>query len=171
MTDIVIRGTLTTAALTHQTSPSGKGEQIKTDVLGPDGLIRGVPYITANSVRGLIRREAGHLVMERLQESQSKIHRNLYLSIMRGSYARTGIDAGGATYIQQLMASKHVFGGLFGGGGRMYRSPFRLERDLLPVLESYRGLFPFEQQSKAANVEHWKLLTKAVLAPRDDLER
>ena len=168
MTNLVIRGTLTTTGLTHQTAPGGQGEQIKTAVATPEGLLRDVPYITSNSVRGLIRRAAADLLLEKLAQSKGQIHRNLYLSIVRGSYARTGVDAGGASYEKQLAAFSHVFAGLFGGGAYMYRSPWRIERDLLPVLEAYKGNFPFEVQARALNATPWQIITKTVLAPRDD---
>lgn len=165
---LVIRGVVTTASLAHQTSPSEPGMQIKTNVMSSAGLVRGVPYITANSVRGLIRRAAADVVLERLAESKSRIHRSLYLSIVRGAYARTGVQAGGATIEQMLAASAHVFGGLFGGGGFMHHSTFDLKSDLLPVARGTKDFMPADVQARAIDQDASKLLTMAVLAPRDD---
>lgn len=165
---LVIRGVVTTTSLAHQTSPSEPGMQIKTNVMSSTGLVRGVPYITANSVRGLIRRAAADLVFERLAESKSRIHRSLYLSIARGAYSRTGVQAGGATIEQMLAATDHVFGGLFGGGGFMHHSAFWMTSDLLPVARGTKDLMPADVQTYAVDEDAWKLLTMSVLAPRDD---
>ncbi len=165
---LVIRGVVTTASLVHQTSPSEPGMQIKTNVITSAGLVRGVPYITANSVRGMLRRAAADVLLERLAESKSRIHRSLYLSIVRGAYARTGVQAGGATIEQMLAASAHVFGGLFGGGGFMHHSNFDLKSDLLPVAQGTKDFMPADVQARAIDEDASKLLTMAVLAPRDD---
>ena len=165
---LVIRGVVTTASLAHQTSPSEPGAQIKTNVMSKNGLVRGVPYITANSVRGLIRRAAADVLLERLAASKSRIHRSLYLSIVRGAYARTGVQAGGATIEQMLAAADHVFGGLFGGGGFMHHSAFDLKSDLLPVALGTKDFMPSDVQIHAIEEDPSKLLTMAVLAPRDD---
>jgi CRISPR type IV-associated protein Csf2 len=172
--NVLIRGVVTTTALTHQSAPAdrgqSKGQCMKTGVIGQGGSVL-VPYITANSVRGLIRRAAGDVVLERLVKAKAHIPRNLYLSIVRGAYARTGVNAGGATYTQMLDAAHHTFAGLFGGGAFMYRSPLRFERDLLPILETTRGLFPLDVQPFAVDREPWQLIQKTMMAPRDDFAR
>lgn len=171
---ISIRGVITLTAHAHQTSPDGGGEgvtpQMKTGVFH-DGKRLDVPFISVNSVRGMIRRAAGKLVLEQLQARGEKISRNVYLSLQRGSYARTGLDAGGATYTQMIEADRHLFVGLFGGGAHMYRSKVRMERDLLPLIEATKSLFPERYQADCIDVPPWQLLTKALIASRDDFER
>lgn len=175
MINVVIRGVVITTALTHQTAPTDrgqpKGQCMKTGMMGSHGFLMGVPFITANSVRGLIRRAAANVIFEKLAAAKAQIHRNLYLSIVRGAYARTGINAKEVTYTHLLAAKNHTFAGLFGGGAFMYKSPMRFERDLLPILESTRGLFPTEVQSYAIEREPWQIIQKTMMAPRDDFAR
>ncbi|KLR58969.1 hypothetical protein OX89_04040 [Diaphorobacter sp. J5-51] len=136
-----------------------------------EGKKQDVPYITANSVRGLIRRAAGQVLTEQLQAKHEQISRNVYLSIYRGSYARTGLDAGGATYMQMIAADKHPFVGLFGGGAHMYRSKVRMEGDLLPMITATAPLLPTRYQAECIDAQPWQLLNKTLIASRDDFER
>lgn len=169
---IVIRGVVTTTSLTHQTAPESKGQQMKTNVFTGNGLLRGVPYITANSVRGLIRRAAATLVLEQLEKTHGFISKNLYLSIVRGSFGRTAINAGGLTFSQAVSAAQHPFAGLFGGGSFMLRSPWRIERDLIPVIAATAPLLPQEVQHAALDCNKPEdLLTFSLMAPRDDFAR
>jgi len=193
-TNIMIRGVVTTTAMTHQSSPDGKGSQMKTKVLnnGPlvqtprlteniktkmvsDGMLIQVPYLTANSVRGLIRRAAADVVLEALEKNVKAngetISKDVYLSIVRGAYARTAISPQGPTFIQAKAASDHVFAGLFGGGSLMHESRFRLERDLFPVLISTLGVLPVELHHHALNINPKDLLDSSLMAPRDDFEK
>jgi len=169
-----IRGVITLTAHTHQTSPDGGAEgvtpQMKTGVFF-DGKKLDVPYISANSVRGLIRRAAGSVLIEQLKARNEKISRNVYLSMQRGSYARTGLDAGGASYMQMIAANKHPFVGLFGGGAHMYRSKVRMECDLIPMITATRDLLPERYQSHCIDIQPWQLLEKTLIASRDDFER
>lgn len=165
---LTIRGVLTTTAFTHQTDPNEKGMQIKTAVISDGKLITGVPVIQANSVRGLLRRAAADELAAQVIKNLEKVSRNLYLSIYRGAFARTGLNAGGATYQQMSAAADHIFAGLFGGGAYMYRSTVRFERDLIPAITATRPLLPAEIQAHAIDVPHDKLLTTQTLAPRDD---
>ncbi|HRQ48246.1 MAG TPA: type IV CRISPR-associated protein Csf2 [Rhodocyclaceae bacterium] len=171
---ISIRGVITLTAHAHQTAPDGGAEgvtpQMKTGVFC-EGKKVDVPYISANSVRGMIRRAAGDVLMEQIEARGEQISRNVYLSIKRGSYARTGLDAGGATYMQMVAADKHPFAGLFGGGAHMYRSKLRIERDLYPMIASTRSLFPERYQAMCVEAEPAQLLTKTLIASRDDFER
>jgi len=171
---ISIRGVITLTAHAHQTAPEGGTEgvtpQMKTGVFS-EGKKVDVPYITANSVRGMIRRAAGDVLMDQLEARGEQISRNVYLSIKRGSYARTGLDAGGASYMQMLAADKHPFAGLFGGGAHMYRSKLRIERDLFPMISATHDLFPERYQAMCVEAEPAQLLTKTLIASRDDFER
>lgn len=168
---LLIRGAVTTAAHTHQTSPDSRGTQLKTSVMTPTGLRRGVPYITANSVRGMIRRHAARVLFHVLVKAGATISRNLYLSIVRGSFARSGMQAGGATYTQMVAAAHNTFAGLFGGGAHVYRSLFRLECDLMPILFHTRALMPLSVQPFAIDAEPRDLTVAVPMAPRDDFAR
>lgn len=171
---ISIRGVITLTAHAHQTSPDGGADgitpQMKTNVLSSGKLLE-VPFITANSVKGLIRRAAGDVLVEQIMAAKEQISRNLYLSIKRGSYSRTGIEAGGASYMQMIAANEHIFAGLFGGGAYMYPSKVRMERDLLPMVESIRDVFPERYQSLCVDVQPYQILKKILIASRDDFQR
>lgn len=162
-----IRGVLRTTSLTHQTSPSGKGMQMSMQIPG----IGNLPFITANSVRGLLRRAAADVIYEKVQEKGNKISRDLYLSIARGAYSRTGINAGGATFLEAKAASTHVFAGLFGGGSLMFGSRLSMGRQLMPILELNKALMPQSVQCHALDVEPWKLIVKTIMAPKDEFEK
>lgn len=144
---------------------------MRTNIAVNGVLVRDVPFITANSVRGLIRRGAADHVVDRLIEGGVQISRNLYLSMYRGTFGRTAIDAGGASYIEAANAAKHVFAGLFGGGARMYRSPWRITRDLMPVLECTKASMPIAVQEQALAASPRDILIETLMAPRDDFAR
>lgn len=169
-----IRGVVTLTTHAHQTSPDGGTEgvtpQMKTGVFF-EGKKFEVPYITANSVRGLIRRAAGSVLIEQLKAKGEQISRNVYLSIQRGSYARTGLDAGGASYMQMISADRNPFVGLFGGGAHMYRAKVRMESELLPMITATAPLLPDRYQSHCIDVQPQELLDKTLIASRDDFER
>ncbi len=171
---ISIRGVITLTAHAHQTSPDGGTEgltpQMKTSVMSGGKLLE-VPFLTANSVRGMLRRAASDVLVEKILQAKEQISRNLYLSLKRGAYSRTGMDAGGASYMQMLAANSHVFAGLFGGGAYMYPSKLRIERDLFPMLEATRELFPDRYQALCADVQPFQILRKILIASRDDFQR
>lgn len=171
---LAIRGVITLVAHAHQTSPEegkdGEAAQLKTSVLTNAGAVA-IPYITANSVRGMLRRAAGEVLMEQLQRDDGQISRNLYLSVMRGAFSRTGLQAGGGSYQQVIAAQNHPFVGLFGGGAYMYTSKLRIERDLLPMIEPIAHVFPQQFQAECLKVEPWRLLNKILMASRDDFSR
>ena len=176
---VSIRGTITLTAMAHQTSPDGKTDgltsQMKTALIswqGGVGKLRpNVPYITANSVRALTRRAAGAVLMEELYRAHNQISRPMYLSIMRGGFARTGINAGGATWKQLNAAQDHLFAGLWGGGANMYQSKVRMERDLYPMLECLRRIFPAREQAGCIDATPEQILGRTLIASRDDFER
>lgn len=168
---LVIRGILTTAGHVHQTSPDTKGAHIKTNHAVNGQLLRGLPYISANSVRGMIRRGCADHVIKQLVNSKQQISRNVYLSIVRGAFGRTKIDPAGATYTDAAGAAQHVFAGLFGGGARMYRSPMRIARDLFPVLTETAAMMPAEVRHHALAARPQDILASVLMAPRDDFAR
>lgn len=171
---LAIRGVITLVAHAHQTSPDkekdGETVQMKTSVLTSAGAVE-IPYITANSVRGMVRRAAGDVLMEQLRRDNDQISRNLYLTVMRGAFSRTGLEAGGGSYRQLMAAQSHAFVGLFGGGAYMYTSKLRIERDLMPMIEPISHVFPQQFQGECQKVEPWRLLKKILIASRDDFTR
>lgn len=171
---VTIRGVITLAAHAHQPSlekgKDGESLQLKTGVVTSAGVVD-IPYITANSVRGMLRRAAGDVLMEELERNKEQISRNLYLSIMGGGFPGMDRDAGGATYRQLVAAQSHPFVGLFGGGPSMYSSKLRIERDLMPMVETIKDIFPPQYQADCLQVEPWNLLNKIPVAPRHDFAR
>lgn len=168
---LIIQGTVTTTSHAHQSSPDEKGMHVKTNLGVNNGLVRGLPYITANSVRGMIRRAAAVHVLEEIAKRNGLISRNLYLSIVRGSFGRTKLEAGGASYSDAAASAKHVFAGLFGGGVYMFRSPWRITSDLFPVLECTKGILPALVYPQALIANPSEILAKTLMAPRDDFAR
>ena len=146
MHDIQILGTLTLRSAAHQTSPDDSrgnaNAQIKTSVVTKDGrLENGLPYITANSVRGQMRRHAGKRVLNAMLDKGQHVGRDTLLCVLRGAPSRTGI--GQAMTLDQLaLARQHVFAGVFGGGAQMLPSDFRFTKDLLPLLPATEHLMP-----------------------------
>lgn len=139
-----IRGVLTLTAPAHQSSPDKSGNHtplMSTKVMTDDGP-QVIPVITGNSVRGVMRRLAAHHVMDALRRQGCQIPRDLYLSVARGAYSRTGMKTGDATVQEIAGARGHVFAGLWGGGARMFPARIRMESDLLPMVAETSGLLP-----------------------------
>ena len=172
---VSIQGVITLTAHAHQTAPDGGAEgvtpQLKTTVFANGQCVHDVPYITANSVRGLLRRAAGGVLLEQMEAKGWQIPRNVYLSVMRGSYSRTGVEAGGATYMQLVKAHESLFAGIFGGGAYMYAAAMRQHRDLLPIIEPIASIFPDRYRAQALNASVRDILQTALIASRDDFQR
>jgi CRISPR type IV-associated protein Csf2 len=165
---ITLRGVLTITAFTHQTSDSGPGQQMRTNVFAGGRLHHGVPMIQAGSVRALLRRRAAGLMYKALADARERISRGVFNSVSRGAASRTGLQSGGATYLQHIKAREHQFVGLFGGGGFMFHSRFRLERDLIPVIEAFTPLFCSRIRPFAVPLPVNDLYDTRVLFPRDE---
>jgi CRISPR type IV-associated protein Csf2 len=167
---LTLRGILTTTAFTHQSAPpdAGPGQQMRANVFAAGHMHHGVPMIQANSVRGLLRRHASDLIYAELQKARETISRGVFNSISRGAASRTGLQSGGATYQQHIKAREHQFVGLFGGGGFMFHSSFRLERDLVPVIEAFSPLFCSRLKALTAPLAIKDVYDARVLFPRDE---
>lgn len=82
---ISVHGVLRTQTYVHQTSPTESGRSLsvvpttKMHVYD-DGRVLGVPVISANSVRGLLRRHAARLVMEEVADKQRRLKERLRLA-------------------------------------------------------------------------------------------
>lgn len=163
-------GVITTTSLTRQTSPDDASKQYKIPVIGTDGKAVYVPIITANSVRGLLRRSASDVLYEAMQRSGIQISKETYLSICRGAFGRTQIDSSGGTTQQAVQAASHLIAGLFGGGQMMWGSRLCVS-DLLPIITPTFHLVRHELQQFAVEMEAYRLLTTTLMAPRDDFEK
>lgn len=182
---VLIRGALTLTGFAHQTAPErdkregNKSLQMKTSVTTSDGMVGQVPFITANSVRGGIRRAAARAVLEALRAKHRQVSRETFLCLVRGSMSRQGLAAGGATFKQQQAGASDPFVGLFGGGPLMFHSRFHMGMDLLPMIQSTRHLMPTDLREECVNLTYTKngvvmdgfpamLIEDRLIAPRDD---
>lgn len=128
-----IVGTLVTTTHTHQTAPDKDGNlnnTIKTRVFSADQTARWIPFITGNSIRGVLRRTAAKIVLDALDEKVSRSMFNV-LTAGKGSREEIGMQAP----VQVMAATAHhVFAGLFGGGAYMHRSRYSMG-PLFPAVE------------------------------------
>lgn len=176
-------GTLTLTSHARQTAPDGTGggksRTIKTWLWGPDGERHEVPFITGNSLRGLLRRHATEVVLDRLAEKSTQVPRQIFQILSRGAHTRDGIGVQGTAQAMQESA-RHVFAGLYGGGPYMIHSRYSIgallpqiawcQRMLHPALASQA--IPAERlryRDEAGNYRDIPLTTEIILAPRDDL--
>lgn len=141
-----ILGPLVLTSPAHQAAIMGRGEKgpRRTMTLpvfdAATGTSQQVPYITANSVRGRLRRLAAERVFAVFEAKNQTLSRDAFLAVSRGSTGRTDIDLHGAADAI-VESARHVFAGLFGGGAAMLSSRFSVA-PLLPLLESTAGLLP-----------------------------
>ncbi|HIH2744905.1 TPA: type IV CRISPR-associated protein Csf2 [Burkholderia lata] len=180
MTIYTIRGAITLTSVAHQTAPERSGNHsslISTFIKGEAGNIR-LPIITANSVRAVLRRAASDRIVASLLERGIQIPRDLYLSMARGAYSRTGMKTGGATLKEMAASARHVHVGLFGGGAQMFPSRLAMESDLLPMVSETSHMFPPQVRGlcmgsairRGENGEYQgsSLTAEALLTSRDD---
>ncbi|MEO8136793.1 MAG: type IV CRISPR-associated protein Csf2, partial [Betaproteobacteria bacterium] len=187
-------GNLTLLSMAHQKIANDKAadgapaSQAKTRVLDPatGRSFTDVPFISANSVRGQIRRYAAHLVLDAQLAKGNLMRRELVLNLLRGATSRT--SGGGTPTMEQMMAARrHVFAGVFGGGPNMLPSNLAIRGDLLPLIPETRALLPgFLAQSIAdwpvyvptspsetpkeyPNGQTYRILGEHLLTGRDDM--
>lgn len=177
---IQVVGAITLTTHAHQTAPDGRDGNhngtIKTWMFSADGRRRQVPFITANSVRGLLRRAAAERVMDALDTT---ISRQLFHVLTRGAAAREGIGAE-PTVTALVEGSRNIFAGLFGGGPYMLHSRYSMG-PLMPIIAwtekalhpSLRPMaIPADQLTYATGdgvVRDTPLTTDLILTGRDDL--
>jgi CRISPR type IV-associated protein Csf2 len=148
-----ILGPLVLTSPAHQAAIMGKGEKgprrtltLPVFDLGT-GTSHQVPYITANSVRGRLRRLAAERVFKVFEAKHQTLSRDVFLAVSRGSTGRTDINLhGGADAIVE--SARHVFAGLFGGGAAMLASRFSVA-PLLPLIEWTNAVLPNSLQRYA----------------------
>lgn len=168
MTELLIRGALVTTSMTHQSSAEGKGKAMKTFMTGIDYSI---PYISANSIRGMIRRAAAEILIESLIDRNLTISRGAYLSLVRGAHSRTGINSSRLTFAEAKAAANHVFGGVFGGGSFMFPSNMDIERDAFPITIETLKFLPRDVHHLSCEEPSDRILTRSMMAPRDDFAK
>lgn len=175
-----IIGVLTLTTHAHQTAPDGRvgnrSDTIKTHVFSADGRRRRIPFITANSVRGLLRRMAAERVMDALD---APISRQLFHCLTRGAASRSGIGME-PTVAGLVEGQRNVFAGLFGGGPYMLHSRFTMA-PLLPVVSWTNQLLhpavrdrvidveELTYRDENGNVRDAPLTTEIILTGKDDL--
>lgn len=134
-----IVGVVTATTHIHQTlpkdsAPAGGNKNvnlaIKSYVWDENRVRHEVPFVTGNSVRGLLRRAAAAIVLDRIN---APVSRQLFQTLTTG---KSGRDAIGAqpTVAALTEASNAPFAGLFGGGPYMLASRYSMA-PLFPIVE------------------------------------
>jgi CRISPR type IV-associated protein Csf2 len=164
---IVIKGVVTTTSPAIQVSPSSDGSTTAMNIAHANGSDL-VPYISANSVRGRIRRQAANRVFQSLANRGLRIDRRHFLSIVRGQYGRSSIG-GNSSYASQVEATRNVFAGLFGGGTMMIKSKFQAG-NLIPLISGVTDALVPSGVTTANMLKSVRdARTKLLLTARDDL--
>lgn len=148
-----IHGVVTLRSPAYQTSPDGSGNKSNTfmhTVRGSDGISHRLPYISAASVRGLLRRAAAEYIWNHLRErfeatreDRYQIVRETFQSVCRGSSGRKDMKPGAASLHEVLIGRRNVFSGLFGGGFYSHHGALHIDAPLTPlVMEAANSFQP-----------------------------
>lgn len=174
-----IVGTITTTTHVHQTDPNREGNlnrTLKTYLWDKDRQRHQVPFITANSIRGQLRRAAADLVLNAINEPVS---RALFSVLTSGKASRKDIGLTPTTRAL-VEGSTHPFAGLFGGGGYMLPSRYTMA-PLMPIVEWCHQLLHPSLRDRAIPVTSLSyavsdgqrldvpLVTPLILTSRDDV--
>lgn len=174
-----IVGTITPMTHVHQTDPNREGNlsrTVKTRVFDARGDTHRVPFVTANSVRGLLRRAAAEVTLDALDTAVS---RALYSVLKTGKATRK--DIGMQASVHSLVeGATNVFAGLFGGGGYMLHSRYTMG-PLMPIVAWCDRFLHPSLREKAIPIEKLRyqredgtygdipLVTELILTSRDDV--
>lgn len=167
-----IRGILTLTSPAQQSDPEKNGNHTK--LLGQTvqtemGRVF-VPTISANSVRGVDRREAATFIEDSLKKRGLTLPRDTYMSIVRGAMSRTGMKTGSATLAATVAARRNAFVGLFGGGAYMFPAKFRMRNSLIPMVSETKFMFPSAYQAHCqGSAANEGIVTQLLLTGRDDM--
>lgn len=156
-----IEGALVALAPIHQTQPgvqgwlstssdggrlrlsytdTGQGQcqvMMAQTIFDLDRRPRQVPYVTGNSINGVLRRKAAAHVLRALGQP---VRTELFQVLSAGAFHKR--DMGGDKSADMIVgAARNVFVGLFGGGGSSFARGTR-SCDLLPVTATTQHLVP-----------------------------
>lgn len=174
-----IVGILTLTTHAHQSDPGGKegnySGTMKTWHFDKELRRRHIPFITANSVRGLLRRAAAEQVLDTLNKPVS---RALFSILNRGAAGRSDIGADPSVNAM-IEGSRNVFAGMFGGGPYMIHSRFSIG-PLIPVISWTQHYLHPALRSSAVPIDNLTykregevidapLTTDIILTGKDDL--
>lgn len=176
-----IVGTITPTSHVHQTAPDRDGNEnstIKTRVFGVDKSQHVIPFITANSIRGLLRRAAAKRVLDALG---APVSRSMFSVLTAGKGSRTEIGMQAPVNVMSA-ASKSIFAGLFGGGAYMHPSRYKMgplfpmvewcERFLHPSLRDSGEMIPLDRlryRTEDGTFRDIALTTRIILTSKDDV--
>lgn len=125
--------------LNNEGRPSTDGKPLTRtqmmNVIGVDGaLIRDIPYVSGNSFRGALRREATAIILAFLANKNEKVTIDTFHGMTCG--AVVGVPDNEMTTIGGLNKAKNnLFMGVFGGGPNINRSGYSVS-DLLPIVNA-----------------------------------
>lgn len=152
-----IRGVLTLRSPAFQTAPDTSGNKSQTFqsmIRTPDGRMVRLPYISAASIRGLLRRAAGEHLWKHFRsqhdltrDERYQVTRETFLSVNRGSAGRKDMKPGAASLQDNVAGRRNVFSGLFGGGYYMHHSGLHMEAPLTPLVLEAIQTFPARYQT------------------------
>lgn len=98
-----------------------------------DGQMRQLPIYPANGFRGGLRRKAAARVMQHLVATEGAIPGNLYIGLTCGASSASP-DSTPVSIEEIIRVRGAAYTGLFGGGGRIHRSMYRVS-DMMPIIE------------------------------------
>lgn len=126
-------GTILPTTPVHQTDPNRDGnysKTLKTYAWDKNQSRHEIPFVTANSIRGQLRRAAANIVLEALNQP---VTRALFSVLTSGKASRKDVGLVPTTRAT-VDGGKNVFAGLFGGGGYMLPSRYSIG-PLIPQVE------------------------------------
>lgn len=116
---------------------------ISFSVINNEGeLVRDIPMLPANGLRGRLRRHATKIVLNALRKNNQHVTIDAFHGMTSG--AVTGVPDKSTTLISRLLSDRsHLFLGLFGGGPRISAGGY-IVSDLIPATEltSAIGMVP-----------------------------
>lgn len=170
-----IVGVITATSFVHQTDPNREGNMsrtLKTWAFDTDHRRHQVPFVTGNSLRGQLRRQAAEIALDALNKPVS---RALFSCMTSGKASRKDIGLPPTT-TAVVEGGRNVFAGLFGGGGYMLPSRYTMG-PLWPVVAwCHAWLHPAlrDQMVPAEKLTFESghdipLVTEIILTSRDDV--
>lgn len=176
-----IVGTILPTTHIHQTAPDRDGNEnstIKTRFFSEDKSSHLVPFVTANSIRGILRRMAAKIVLDNLGQPVS---RSMFSVLTAGKGSRTEIGMQAPVHVMSAAATQ-VFAGLFGGGAYMHPSRYQMgplfpvvewcKRSIHPALRDNGDMIPLDKlrwRQEDGMYRDISLTTKIILTSKDDV--